>query len=87
ADLIGPGIYQIVFKPPPDTSTDLWLWQTDITGGKLVEATTDEAVIGGKDVAVATVVLDPLADYSFVATAAGDGIRVTSAVGSIEVGG
>ncbi|HYN70735.1 MAG TPA: hypothetical protein VEX41_11090 [Candidatus Eisenbacteria bacterium] len=87
ANLIGPGMYQIVFKPPPDTTTDLWLWQSDVAGGTLLQAATDEAVIGGREVSVATVFLDPLADYSFVATAAGEGIRVTSPVGSIEVGG
>jgi hypothetical protein len=35
---------------------------------------------------VATVTVDPTVDFSFVATASGDGIRAVGSVGSLDVG-
>ncbi len=78
------GTYQIIFEPPPDTVPNLWAWDA-ATGGTLVKATVEAAELDGRRVAVATVVLPPDADFSFVATASGDGIRALSPVGSLEV--
>jgi hypothetical protein len=86
ANPIGPDTYQIIFRQPAKTLGDLWVWRSDTSAGGLLQAKTDAAVLGGQDVSIATIFLDPNAEYSFVATAVGDGVRVISSVGSIEVG-
>jgi hypothetical protein len=82
-DVIAPGTYQIIYESPPDADTNLWLWGSD--GGKLAAATIESGLLKGELVSVATVTLDPAEDYSFYATAAGDGYRTTSTVGAIKV--
>jgi hypothetical protein len=42
-------------------------------------------MIDGKPVSVATVSIDPTVDFSFLATASGDGIRAIGSVGSLDV--
>ena len=83
--LIGEGMYQIIFEPPPDASrTELLFW-SDVGGAKLEAATVEEGTLDGKPVSIGTILLDPTLDYSFVATAEGDGLRTVSTVGGIEV--
>jgi hypothetical protein len=83
--MLEPGMYQIIFEPPPDTTrSDLWFW-SDASGGKLEAATVEKATLDGREVSVGTIILDPTLDYSFVATAEGDGLRSVSTVGGIEV--
>jgi hypothetical protein len=83
--LIAEGMYQIVFEPPPDTTRAELLFWSDAAGSKLEAATVEEGTLGGRRVLVGTILLDPALDYSFVATAAGDGVRAVSTVGGIEV--
>ncbi len=83
--VIGPGMYQIIFEPPPDsTRAELWFW-SDAAGSRLQAATVEEGTLGGKTVAIGTIALDPAIDYQFVATAEGDGVRTLSNVGALEV--
>jgi hypothetical protein len=83
--LIGEGMYQIIFEPPPDTTrTELLFW-SDVSGAKLEAATVEEGTLDGKPVSIGTIFLDPALDYSFVATAEGDSLRTVSTVGGIEV--
>jgi hypothetical protein len=84
ANPIAPGTYQIIFESPPDSRSAFWLWGS-AGGGKLEEATVESGVLDGKDVSIATITLDPNADFSFVATATGDGVRAISPVGSLDV--
>ena len=49
------------------------------------DATSSTLVLNGQPVWVAIVTLDPSADYSFVATASGEGIQAISPVGSLDV--
>ena len=83
--IIGPGMYQIIFEPPPDsTRSDLFFW-SEAAGSRLLEAKVVEGTLDGKTVAVGTITLDPTLDYQFVATSEGDGIRTVSSVGALEV--
>ena len=84
ANAIAPGTYQLVIEAPPDTTSDLWFWTK---AGELQAATINAALIGGKPVSVATVSVDPAVGFSFLATAAGDGVRAIGSVGSLDVGG
>jgi hypothetical protein len=84
ADLVAPGTYQLVIDAPPGSSTDLWYWIGD--GSKLQAATMDSAILGGRPVSIATVTVDPALDFSFVASAKGDGIRTYSTIGKLDVG-
>jgi len=84
ANPIAPGTYQILFEPPPGSVPNLWVWDTS-TGGPLLEATVEAGELDGKAVSVATITLDPAIDFSFVATASGDGVRALSPVGTLEV--
>jgi hypothetical protein len=83
--LIAEGMYQIIFEPPPDTTRAELLFWSDVAGGKLQAATVEEGTLDGEKVMVGTILLDPVLDYSFVATAEGDGVRAVSTVGGIEV--
>jgi hypothetical protein len=84
ANAVAPGTYQIVFESPPAGSPGLVAWGSE--GGSIIDASSvDAATLDGQSVAVATITLDPTLDYSFVATATGDGIRSISSVGSITV--
>lgn len=84
ANPIAPGTYQIIFESPPHSHAALWLWSTK-GGGALEEATVESGVLDDKPVSIATITLDPNADFSFVATATGDGVRAISPVGSLDV--
>lgn len=81
---LGPGMYQIIFEPPPDARPELWFW-SDVAGSKLEAATVEEGRIGDRLVAIGTILLDPTLDYQFVAAAEGDGVRQLSTVGAVEV--
>jgi len=83
ADAIAPGVYQLLIEGPPGTTSDLWYWTT---AGKLRAAEIEAAMLDGKPVFVATVTIDPTTDFSFVATASGDGSRAIGTVGSLDVG-
>jgi hypothetical protein len=86
ANALAPGMYQIIFQPPPDSTTSgLLAWDSQ-SGGTMEAATIDSGIVGGQTVSVATITLDPNASYSFVATASGDGTRAVSSVGTIVVG-
>jgi len=85
ADAIAPGTYQIIFTAPPDSTQSLWVWNS-AGGGSLQQTTVDQGIIGGNLVSVATVIGDPTANYSFVATAVGSGLSAISSVGSLTVG-
>lgn len=84
ANPIAPDTYQIIFEPPPGSDPNLWAWDRR-GGGTLRQATVESGLLGGKTVAIATITLAPDADYSFVATASGDGVRALSSVGSLDV--
>ena len=84
ANPIAPGTYQIIFESPPNSRAALWLWGSK-GGGALEEATVESGVLDGKPISIATATLDPNADFSFVATATGDGVREISPVGSLDV--
>lgn len=82
-EAISPGMYQIIFETPPDTSSELWFW--DVTdGSKLEPARVDEGVLDGQSVSIGTIQLDPLKDYSFMASATGDDVRLISSVGTLD---
>jgi hypothetical protein len=84
ANAIALGTYQIVFEAPPSSTPSFVAWGS--SGGSVIDATSVEpAALGSQSVAVATITLDPASDYSFVATATGDGVRSISSVGSITV--
>jgi hypothetical protein len=83
ASTTAPGVYQLLIEAPPGTSSDLWYWTK---AGQLQAAEVEAAMLDGKSVAVATVTVDPTVDFSFVATASGDGIRAVGSVGSLAVG-
>ncbi len=83
AGAIAPDTYEVIFEPPPDTSPSMWFWSR--AGGALIPATIETGMLDGRTVAVATVTLEPGADYSFVAAATGDGIRAMSTVGGLSV--
>jgi hypothetical protein len=86
ANAIAPGTYQFVFEAPPNTRASLWLWSAGAAGGTLQEAITEPATLNGQQVWVATATLDPTANYSFVATASGQGAeQAASAVGTLVV--
>jgi hypothetical protein len=85
ANAIAPGTYQFVFEAPQNTQASLWLWPAGTSGGTLKEATAEPAVLNGQAVWVATVTLDPTADYSFLATSSGQGVQAMSPVGSLAV--
>jgi hypothetical protein len=82
-EAISPGMYQIIFETPPDTSSELWFW--DVTdGSKLEPARVEEGVLDGDAVKIGTISLDPTKDYSFLASATGDGVRLMSSVGALD---
>jgi hypothetical protein len=85
ANLLAPGEYQIVFETPPGSTGDLHYWPT--SGGALLDADVQPAVLQGQAVSVATVTVDPSTSFSFVASAAGTDVRAVSPVGSLKVGG
>jgi hypothetical protein len=85
ANAIAPGTYQFVFDARANTQASLWLWGAGQTGGTLQEATTEAAFLGGQQVWVATATLDPTSNYSFVATAIGQGPEAASPVGTLIV--
>lgn len=84
ASVIGPGTYQVIFRPPDGAGSQLWFW-SDVAGSPLLAAEVSEATLDGQPVAIGTITLDPELDYSFVATASGNGIRDVSAVGKLDV--
>jgi hypothetical protein len=83
ANATAPGVYQLLIEGPPGTSSDLWYWTK---AGQLQAAEVEAAMLDGKPVSVATVTVDPTIDFSFVATASGDGIRAVGSVGVLSVG-
>lgn len=84
ANPIGPGTYQILFEPPSGSKGELWFWSG--SGDTLKAASIESGVLDGKVVSIATIALEPAADYSFIASASGDGVRAISTVGSLKVG-
>jgi hypothetical protein len=85
ANAIAPGTYQFVFDAPPNTQPSLWLWPAGTTGATLQQATAVPASLGGQQVWVATATVDPTDNYSFVATASGQGALAASSVGTLLV--
>lgn len=83
--VLGPGMYQIIFEPPPDTTrAELFFWETG-SGARMEAATVEAGTLDGRTVAVGTIFLDPELDYQFLATAEGDGVRAVSTVGALDV--
>ncbi|MEO5705024.1 MAG: hypothetical protein ABIZ52_07560 [Candidatus Limnocylindrales bacterium] len=84
ADVIGPGMYQIIYESPPSSDSELLLWNTR-DGGTLQAAKVESGLIGSMSVSIATITVDPTLSYSFVAATTSDGIRTVSDVGSLLV--
>lgn len=84
ADTIGPGMYQIIFESPTDSTSELLFWNST-TGGTLAPAKVESGLLSDKAVSIATITLDPATSYSFVATSTSDGIRSVSDIGSLLV--
>jgi hypothetical protein len=84
ANQIEPGKYQVLIETPPGSKAELFFWSG--AGDTLKAATIESGLLDGKAVSIATIALDPTADYSFMATASGDGVRSVSTVGSLTVG-
>jgi hypothetical protein len=82
ANPLAPGTYQLIIEAPPDTAPGLWFWTA---AGDLHRAKVEAAELEGKPVSVATITVDPTSDFSFLATASGDGIRAVGSVGSLDV--
>ncbi len=85
ADPIGPGMYRVVFQSPGGSVPAFWAWPADGSGGSVRAALVDEALLNGQPVNVATISLEPGRDYSFLATAAGEGVRASSPVVSLSL--
>jgi hypothetical protein len=83
ANATAPGTYQFIFQAPPNTQASLWLWSAN--GGTLQQAAIEPATLNGQQVWLATAIVDPTADYSFVATASGQGAQAVSSVGTLVV--
>ncbi len=82
---VGPGVYQVIFESPPGAQPELWYWAAG-TGGSIQPAVVEAALLAGQPVDVATVTVAPGTEFSFLATAVGDGIRAASPVGSLVIG-
>ena len=82
---IAVGTYQIIFTAPPQTQQSLWLWNS-AGGGVLQQQPVEQGIIGGNPVSFSTITVDPSTNFSFVATASGNGTSSFSTVGSLVVG-
>ena len=84
ADSVQPGLMRVIFEAPDGTVPALQYWPSDGSGGKALSAPTIEAMLlDGKIVQVATFPVDPSLDYTFIASALGDGVRAISPVGTL----
>jgi hypothetical protein len=73
----------VIFTAPDGTTPFLQFWNTADTSGPLQTAPSIEAaVLDGKHVQVATFPIQQGADYNFVASAQGLGVKGISLVGS-----
>jgi hypothetical protein len=76
---IGPGMYRVIFEPPPETSSEVWVWVDGANAPTVTPA--DRALLDGRPVAVATfTVSDPTATFRLAARATGNGVDATSPV-------
>jgi hypothetical protein len=82
---IAVGTYQIFFSAPPQTQQSLWLWNS-AGGGTLQQQPVEQGLIGGNPVSFSTITVDPSSNFSFLATASGNGTSSYSTVGSLVVG-
>jgi hypothetical protein len=82
---IAVGTYQIIFSAPPQTQQSLWLWNS-AGGGALQQQPVEQGIIGGNPVSFSTITVDPSSNFSFLATASGNGSSSFSTVGSLVVG-
>ncbi len=82
---IAVGTYQIIFTAPPNTQQSLWLWNS-AGGGALQQQPVEQGLIGGNPVSISTITVDPAGNFSFLATASGNGTSSFSTVGSLVVG-
>lgn len=83
--VIAPGTVQIVFDAPSGTTGQLWTWSS--TGIPLLQTFAQPATIGGNDVSIATISVDPSGTLSFFATATSPTFSGLSTVGTLVVGG
>jgi hypothetical protein len=83
--VIAPGTVQIVFDAPAGTTGQLWTWSS--TGIPLLQTFAQPATIGGTDVSIATITVDPSGTLSFFATATSPTFSGLSTVGTLVVGG
>lgn len=84
ADSVQPGLMRVIFDAPDGTVPALQYWPSDGSGGKALTAPTIEAMLlDGKIVQVATFPVDPALDYTFIASALGDGVRALSPVATL----
>ncbi|HEY6058489.1 MAG TPA: hypothetical protein VIV06_10680, partial [Candidatus Limnocylindrales bacterium] len=79
---VGPGTYQVIFDTPTDSTAGLWFWPST-SDRALSAAPVDLALLDGQTVGVATVVVDPAASFSFVATVSSGAGQAVSPVGSV----
>lgn len=86
ATLIATGTYQLVYEVAPLSHLDVWYWATDGSGGSIHHAPGELATLGGRQVTVATITVDPAAGYSFVASGAAQDNGGLSAVSTIVAG-
>ncbi len=86
ATLIATGTYQLVYEVAPLSNLDVWYWATDGSGGSIHHAPGELATLGGRQVTVATITVDPAAGYSFVASGAAQNNGGLSAVSTIVAG-
>lgn len=82
ANPIAPNTYQIIYESPIDSSSSLLLWQS-AGGGALEAAKVESGYLNGTEIKIATIIVDPNVEYSFLATTETDGIRSISDVGSL----
>lgn len=81
---IAVGQYQLIFSAPPNTLQSLFLWNS-AGGGALQQQPVEQGLIGGNPVSISTITVDPSGNFSFMATAQGNGTSSVSSVGSLVV--
>ncbi len=84
ANPVGPDTMQVIFKVPPGSLPALQFWNVGEGSGSLGTASSIEpAMLNGELVQVAQFTTTPGSAYDFVASAAGQGIRAVSSIGTL----
>jgi hypothetical protein len=84
ADSVQPGVLRVIFSVPEGATAGLQYWPSDGSGSRLLAPSAIEPMIlDGRVVQVASIPVETGVGYDFVATAAAEGARGISQVGTI----